>query len=354
VVIPSWNGLHLLRRNLPSVLEAVRFYTARTGAAVEVLVVDDGSDDDTVNVLPEEFPSVQLVARKENSGFAIACNSGFKRCRYPLVALLNNDVRIQRDYLVHKAPHFRDDRVFAVTAKVFEEDPAVFATGGKCGRFRRGFWSAYFNYDLDEEASERSNRREDQRFLSFYAVGGFATYDREKLAQVGGFLPILSPFHWEDIDLSYRGWKRGWEVLYEPQSVGHHQISATIDAHFSMGRVEASSLRNRLLFHWINLHSPGFLGSHLLMLALLAVSRFFVADWVFYRGLLLALRSLPEVFPLRKLEKKEALRSDSDLARILSEFYFSAPIRVYYSREQVLREHPDRPPGQPTNRSLRG
>ncbi len=272
VVVPSWNGLDLLRESLPSVLEAMQRYRDQFGAETELIVVDDGSTDGTADSFPNEFPSAILVRGGTNRGFAGACNLGFAQARHQLVALLNNDVQVEPDYLVYMAEHFSDPEVFAVTAKVFEWDAPIFTTGGRYGRFRRGFWSVYFNYDLTE--SELDPSREGNRLFSFYAIGGFATFDREKLAQLGGFLELLSPFHWEDVDLSYRGWKRGWLILYEPRSRARHRTSTTIDRHYRNRTVERLSLRNRLLFHWVNLHSPSFLLRHILMLVVLSGTRF--------------------------------------------------------------------------------
>jgi GT2 family glycosyltransferase len=340
IVIPSWNGLHLLRENLPSVESAANSYRRRVGGATEIIVVDDGSRDPTCRLLPAEFQTVELVRKEKNEGFAAACNAGFARCRYPIVALLNNDVRIEEDYFVHQAGHFRDPEVFAVTAKVYDWDEALFATGGRYGRFRRGFWSVFFNYDVNPEGSEWVEGR---RLLSAYAIGGFSSYSREKLLALGGFNALLSPFHWEDVDLSYRGWKAGWEVRYEPRSLAHHRVSATIDAHYEQKTVDAVSTRNRLLFHWINLHSPRFLASHVFMLALLFLTRILVLDHRFYRSLWEALQLLGPARRLRAQEKKRAWRSDVQVARLLREFYRSAPIRVYYEHRQVLEHHPEAP-----------
>lgn len=339
LVIPTWNGLHLLRQNLPSVLEATGYYEEVSGAETEVILVDDGSQDDTPRIAKEEFPDVEVIARTQNGGFAAACNTGFEHSRYPVIALLNNDVRIQRDYLVHHAEHFRDPRIFAVTAKVFEWNSRLFATGGRFGRFRRGFWSVYFNYDVSMHQSMTWIRN--HQLLSFYAIGGFATYDREKLEQLGGFNELLSPFHWEDVDLSYRAWKRGWRVHYEPRSVGYHRASSTIEAHYRTRNVEAISFRNRLLFHWINLHSPTLLLSHFFSLSVLFLTRIFVLDHFFYRSLFQAARHLPEVRRRRKVERSRSRCSDVKVRRILSEFYQSAPIQIYYNQREVMSRHPD-------------
>ncbi|MFB3901953.1 MAG: glycosyltransferase family 2 protein [Acidobacteriota bacterium] len=330
IVIPTWNGLDLLRECLPSVLAAAAAYRAQTGAATEVIVVDDGSRDHTVSRLPFEFPEVCVVARPSNGGFAAACNEGFARCRYPLIGLLNNDVWVDQYYFLRQAEHFCDPAVFAVTAKVYGWDEPVFMTGGRYGRFRRGFWSVYFNYDVQpERAADWIKHR---RLLSAYAIGGFSTYRRDRIVELGGFNPLLSPFHWEDVDLAYRGWKHGWEVRYEPRSVAYHKVSATIDRNFRKKHVDAVSLRNRLLFHWINLHSPTFLLRHLAMLAVMFLTRILALDFDFYRAFFQAVSQLDKVRELRRREKAGAARSDASLARLLRAFYREAPIRVFWKK----------------------
>lgn len=331
IVIPTWNGWRLLQRHLPSVLGAAKAYRRQIGGPTETIVVDDGSRDETVVSLAEHFPEVRVVARDRNGGFARACNSGFEVCRYPLVALLNNDVEVDEDYLKHQAGNFRHPDVFAVTARVFELDPPLFATGGKVGIFRRGFWSVYFNYDLKEGVAESGA----WPLLSMYAVGGFSMFDLRKLRRLGGFNVLLSPFHWEDVDLSYRAWKRGWRVLYEPRSIGYHQISATINAHYDKAEVEQPAVRNRLLFHWINLHSRGFWWRHCFMLAILLLTRVWVADFGFYRSFWGAIRQLGQVLRLRRAERRHSRRSDREVAQLLKSFYQKAPIEIFRDRAEV-------------------
>lgn len=337
VVVPTWNGLSLLQENLPSIQLALSRFESTLGHPWEFIVVDDGSTDGSADWITREVDNVFLVRRSRNGGFAKACNSGFDKCRGRVVALLNNDLQIEADYFLHLFPHFDGEAVFAVTAKVYEWDPPVFATGGRIGRFRRGFWSMYFNYDAWGSAAERWN--DERPLLSAYAIGGFACYDRAKLQALGGFNELLSPFHWEDVDLSYRGWKRGWEIRYEPRSHARHHISATIDSHYKKGFVEMTSTRNRLLFHWINLHSPSYLMRHILMLVLLLGSRFFVLDFGFYRAFLGALQRLRQALACRKIEKQASRRTDVEVQELLQEFYETAPIRIFRNHEQVIQEH---------------
>ena len=337
VVIPTWNGLSLLQENLPSVVAALEHFRRVLEGSYELIIVDDGSEDATAKWVEEECAQARLIRRSRNGGFSRTCNTGIGGCRGRVVALLNNDLRVEPDYFVHLYPHFENDRVFAVTAKVFEWDPPIFASGGRVGRFRRGFWSMDFNYDVEGNSS--SAWIEQRRLLSAYAIGGFACYDRFKLNSLGGFNELLSPFLWEDSDLSYRGWKRGWEIHYEPRSRARHRISATIDSNYQRHFVKMTSIRNRLLFHWINLHSLSYLVQHLMMLALLLSTRFLVLDFGFYRAFFGALYRLRPALACRKLERKEANRTDFELCELLQEFYGKAPVRVFRNQEDVIQHH---------------
>lgn len=339
IVIPTYNGLSLLRENLPSVQKAARRYRLETGCTTEVIVVNDGGHDDTHAVLPVEFPDVYLIELRRNGGFARACNAGFEVAQGPLVALLNNDTSIDEQYFIYQVLHFENPDVFAVTAKAFEGDNSIFATGGRYGQFRRGFWSVYFNYDACTVPSREWIEK--RRLLSAYAIGGFTTYDRVKLEKLGGFNELLSPFHWEDVDLSYRGWKRGWEIHYEPRSIAYHRASTTINAHYKKEFVDEISFRNRLLFHWINLHSRGYLVWHLATLFTLIATRILTFDLHFYRSFILALRCLPKALRLRDLERKKAKRTDAEISAILNRFYASAPIEIYYNQQEVIQKHPE-------------
>ena len=341
IVIPTWNGLHLLKEHLPSVIQAAETYSRATSAACEILVVDDGSTDGTSSHFKEHpIQNLKVLTLPENRGFASACNAGFRESSCDLVGLVNNDVDLHPEYFLRQAPHFRDPKVFAVTAKAYDPGSTFFNTGGRFGRFRRGFWSVYFNYDLDpgREAGEWTRAG---RLLSFYAIGGFATYRRSMLAETGGFLEVLSPFHWEDVDLSYRGWKRGWTVTYEPGSVAWHQASSTINSHFKKKHVESVSLKNRLLFHWINIHSRSMFARHLLSLGSMCILKAITLDYFFFRALFLALGKIPEVRNLRKAERLKSQRSDREVISILDSFYAAAPIRIYLGREEVLKYHQD-------------
>jgi GT2 family glycosyltransferase len=102
VVIPSWNG----RALLPAVLAALERQSHRPA---EVLVVDDGSRDDSVRWLHKHHPGVRPIVLDRNRGFAAAANVGIGAAENELVALLNNDAEPESDWLQSLAQAARTD-----------------------------------------------------------------------------------------------------------------------------------------------------------------------------------------------------------------------------------------------------
>jgi GT2 family glycosyltransferase len=249
--------------------------------------------------------------------------------------LLNNDVEIEPGFIQPLVEHFSDPRVFAVTGKIYELDTRIFCNGGKVGRFRHGFWSMYANYDV--RGAEAAELLEARQLLSVTAIGGFSMFDRIKLMQLGGFDELMSPYHWEDIDLSYRGWKRGWEVHYEPRAVGYHNASSTINAHYRKKVVELVAVRNRLIFHWKNVHSRGMWTSHLLMLGLLLLISLVRLDFLFYRAFWQALGRLGEIRRKRREERRSSKTTDKALRQRLAQFYCRSGLAIVRSRKEALQ-----------------
>jgi GT2 family glycosyltransferase len=313
IVIPTWNGCSLLERFLPSVVGAGEVYTRETGAELEILVVDDGSADHTMEWLAgNSIPRVRAIRQEINRGFAAACNAGFQHAKCPLIFLLNNDVQVERDVLLHLAPHFRDPAVFAVTCKAFLPGTRQLVSGGKIGRFSGGFWRVHNNYDV----SETSGRT----WYSILAGGGFSAFDREKLLKLGGFDELLSPFYWEDVELSLRAWRRGWRILYEPKAIVYHQASRTIEPSFEREHVKISDQRNRLLTHWIHLEETTWMVEHIAAVVLLVIASFVTFNFAFCRALRLALKELPQVKARRQREQSEAQTRSRQIVEFFDSF----------------------------------
>lgn len=356
IVIPSWNGLELLKQFLPSVIESATHYCDQFDAPVEIVIVDDGSVDESIAWLlgqgfvegPEgesgessamvvssgrDAPntadsfskpdvdaasrgsslSLRLIRNETNRGFGEACNRGFEAAGYPLIFLLNNDVEVDLNSIAPLVENFTDASVFAAHCRVFDMNAGHVCGTGKIGSFARGFIRVHRSYvptavNVEAQGGQGSNGP----LYSMFAGGGSAMFDREKFLEIGGFEPLLSPYYWEDVELSYRAWKRGYAVLYEPRSAARHRISSTI-SRLDKRAVRTIEQRNRLVFHWINLHNGRMIASHVLWVLLLAATAPLRLKLSFVSSCIAALKLLPEVRKRRLAEKRAARRSDRDV-----------------------------------------
>ncbi len=241
VVIPNWNGCDLLRKNLPSLVEALAFNPDN-----ELIVVDNASTDGSAEFLRQTFPDVTVLALDENLGFGGGSNAGIRAARHNVVLLLNNDMRPAPGAVEALLQGFSDPRVFAVTSQIFFSDPdrRREETGLTQGQWVEG--QLRVDHRADDQVAER--------FPTFYAGGGSSAYDRKKFLELGGFDALMEPFYYEDTDVSYGAWKRGWVILYEPRSVVYHDHRGTIGKHFSDTYIQSVLQKNRLLFVWKNIH----------------------------------------------------------------------------------------------------
>ena len=319
VVIPSWNGRVLLEEMFPSLLAATNEFQERTGGPWEIIVVDDGSIDDTISwveMIPEK--RVKLITRRRNGGFAVACNLGFTACRYETVILLNNDVIVQKEFILPLLHHFEDEEVFGVSFKALGRDQVTFCNGGRIGEFRMGFWKAYRNYDVPN--GDLDSQGDNCRLYSFSVCGGFCALSRRKVMKIGGFETMMSPFYWEDVELSYRAWKRGWVIRYEPNSVVYHDASTTIRGAFNRFRIQRINTRNRFIFMWKNLHDPAMLLLHVGSTLLLVLQAILTLRLAFFLGLWDSLVRLPSIISKRRLEKRAMQVRDDKIRKLFSEF----------------------------------
>lgn len=375
VVIPTWNGLHLLQRFLPSILREIQTFIASTGQSAELIVVDDGSTDETVEWLASQafvdigglenlrsgepgasdmpLPSgtrksagtgvmaaaahprhLKYIRDARNRGFGYACNRGVEMAANRLVMLVNNDVELDQGCLSLLAENFSDANVFAAHCRVIDLNTREECGTGKLASFSGGFIRVHRSYILKSTTTEPGPHS--LPLYSIFAGGGSAMFDRDKFLEMGGFEPLLAPFYWEDVELSYRAWKRGYKIVYEPRAVARHQISSTI------GRLDASLVRriqqrNRLIYHWINLHDGRMLASHLIWVLILLV----IAPVTLRPGFLLAfwdaVRCLPQIKPRRRQEALLAKRTDRDVFSIFDDLLKRDDL-VPYDRRSELKE----------------
>lgn len=249
VVIPNWNGRDLLAKYIPSIVEALAGNPDN-----EIMVVDNGSQDGSAEFLREQFPSVRVLALERNLGFGGGSNAGFRAAKNDIVVLLNSDMRVEPDFLAPLLEAFIDEKVFSVACQIFFSDPNKL-------REETGLTQSWW-----ENGSLRVRHRDDAAiqgpYPCAYGGGGSCAFDRRKFLELGGFDELLAPFYLEDTDVGYLAWKRGWKVLYQPQSVVYHKHRGTIGKKFSKAQIDLVLKKNFALFCWKNIHEWRRLASH--------------------------------------------------------------------------------------------
>ncbi len=258
VVIPTYNGLRLLKSYLPSVFACLR-------AGDEVVIIDDASRDETVEWLIETYHlkakdtsgdplfdqwagqvkvkhlniPFLLIANQTNLRFGAAANRAVDLSTQPLVFLINNDVSPHPDVLKHLLPHFSDSKMFAVGCHEQEKNHGGISGGKNTLRFERGMFihNRADNFETGETA---------------WASGGSAVFDRAKWLELGGFSQAYLPAYWEDVDLSYRAKRRGWKVIFEKMAVVDHNHETTNANVFGLDHMKVISFKNSFTFVWRN------------------------------------------------------------------------------------------------------
>ena len=109
LIILNYNGRDLLKKFMPSVLQAVEY----DGRAHEVIVVDNDSTDGSQEYIRKYLPSTKLIAMPSNR-YMDGYNEGIKASKYDIVVILNNDIEVEKYFLRPLLSHFNDNDIFAV------------------------------------------------------------------------------------------------------------------------------------------------------------------------------------------------------------------------------------------------
>lgn len=213
IIIPTWNGAH----HLDPCLTALR---AQRYRHFEIIVVDNGSQDGTLELLATCWPEVRVVALPTNRGFAGGANAGLNVARGAVVVLVNNDTAAEPDWLeclvdaLVREPHAA---MAASKIKLWDDRSRLHAAGdfytvgGQPGN--RGVW-------------EPDDGRFDATAWVFAPNAAAAAYRRELLDVIGGFDERFGSYC-EDVDLGWRAQLAGFRCLYVPEAVIYHRVSAT-------------------------------------------------------------------------------------------------------------------------------
>ncbi|MCX6791867.1 MAG: glycosyltransferase family 2 protein [Candidatus Gottesmanbacteria bacterium] len=293
IIIPNWNGVHLLRRHLKDVVSS--------SEGAEIIVPDDASTDGSVEFLQNFFPDVKVVSTRVRGGFAQNVNNGVRHAAGDLIILLNTDVEPEKGFMQPLLAHFSDPEVFAVGCleKSLETGKTMLR-----GRGLAHWAKGYFIH----------SRGEVNKTDTAWVSGGSGAFRKPMWDKLGGMDTLYSPFYWEDIDISYRGRKAGWKTLFEPKSVVHHyHEEGKIKREFTPTDVKRIVYRNQFIFIWKNLTDPCMLCSHIFWTPIRLIQTLFSGDSLMFQGYVLALQKFLIILKHRLIQCKIYKKTDREL-----------------------------------------
>lgn len=253
IVIPTWNGRELLEMSIPPLRAALAAY----GPGGEIIVVDNGSEDDTRAWLASEHAEVRVIALPTNEGFAGATNRGARDALHPTVIMLNNDMVVEPDFILPLLQAMDEEpTAFGVSCQIdfIDKGKPRWETGKVHARWK---WGAITLFHLDRW-------QDDNLYPVFFAGGGASAYDRAKFLALEGFdEAVFSPVYIEDVELGYRAWKRGWPSLFAPKSLVHHKHRGTTRRLWSEDKIYSFFVKNLAALVWKNVGDWRLLRAHL-------------------------------------------------------------------------------------------
>jgi GT2 family glycosyltransferase len=300
IIIINYNGL----RFLPELFSSIREQTLEPA---EILLVDNGSTDGSPGFVEENYPGTRIIRMPGNLGFAAAANAGLEASRFEASAIVNTDIKLERNWLEKLASALEsDERIGAVAAKIMLYDRPGLLNGVGGGMNRLG-------YTWDLGMFEEDSGQYDDPAEVIFAPASAAMFRKSAVLSSGGFDESFFMYH-EDVDLGWRLWLLGFRIITCPEAVALHHFGGSTKESRSMIWRELQGERNNmtsLLKNYELLNAVRFLVE--VMLLKQQPSR--KAGQV--KNFLWNLLKLPATLKKRRFIQKHRKLSDDEITRLI-------------------------------------
>ena len=205
ILIITWN-----RKN--DILETIRSIHEQSYQNFEIVIVDNGSTDGTVEAIRQAYTQVRLIKLDRNTGTTIGRNAGINVARGDIIFFLDSDAYPASETLMSIVLRFLDDpRLGVINSKIINA----------------------YTKEIDHTAgwvyTERNKADQDKEFLSFSFSEGGCAIRKEVFDRVGLFWEMLF-FGGEGLDYSMRVWDAGYKIIYYPKAIVYHRVSPQMRA----------------------------------------------------------------------------------------------------------------------------
>ena len=332
IVILNWNGSAMLRRYLPTLIKCSRM------DGVQVIVADNDSKDDSMEMMQREFPEIPLIRLERNWGFAGGYNMALRQVEAEYYILLNSDVEVSEDWLLPLVSYMDvhpDDA--ACQPKLLDfKAPERFEYAGGAGGYmdRLGYM---FCRGRVFDTIEKDNGQYDTIEPVFWATGACLMIRSADYWAAGG-LDDRFFAHQEEIDLCWRLRSRGHQIVCIPDSVVYHVGGASLPK--SNSHKTFLNFRNNLLMLYKNLPESELrkvMRARFWLDGLAALMFLAKFHWGDFRAVLRARREFRRLKPEFLESRQENLRKAST-ANIPEQAKFSLLWRYYAKRQKTYNQ----------------
>ncbi|MBT8257052.1 MAG: glycosyltransferase [Bacteroidia bacterium] len=243
IVILNWNGVTLLKQFLPSVVA--------NSESVSIYVIDNASEDNSVDFITSNFPEIELIHLEKNLGYAGGYNEGLKTIKADLICLMNNDIKVEQGWLqpVLDAFEQNEDLGAAQPTLLDLNRPDYFEYAGAAGGYIDKYGFPFCRGRLFENLEQDKGQYDDNSDI-FWASGACLFIRRELFDRLGGFDTRFFA-HMEEVDLCWRLYHKGYAVKHIYQSKVYHLGGGTLS--HSSPRKTFLNFRNSLYMLYKNL-----------------------------------------------------------------------------------------------------
>lgn len=277
VIIPVYKNTDLFVKNLT--------HNKKYLSGCEIIVSNDNPAENITKKVLVVTPHAYVMESFRNLGFGENVNRAVWKATNDFILLLNSDVVLSDTLYQNATTHFdKDPRLFAVSFAQKERDGKI--VGGNAGRFEKGL--------LQHFGITRT-----QLEPNLWAEGGSMMCRRDMFMRLHGFDRLYAPFYWEDLDLSYRAWKSGHNILFDPKIVVEHHHESTIGKYFTPMKKDTIAYRNQFIFYWKNITDPLLLAAHLFFLPLTLARAMKDKNKALLQGFVQAIFKLPIILATR-------------------------------------------------------
>lgn len=294
IIIPVYKNKEEFLKNLD---QNKRFFSG-----CEVIIVNDDPQSNLENEVKKVLPQAICLQNEKNLGFGETINQGVKKAHHPYLFLLNTDVVLLDNKFRSVINRFKKDpQLFAISFAQKEKGDRL--TGKNTIFWKKGMFFHQKALNLNEG-------------INAWAEGGAAIFDKEKFDALGGFDSLFSPFYWEDIDLSYQAWKRGWKIIFTPQIKLLHHHGTTINRYFSQFKIKSINYRNQLIFILKNIIDKELFNDFIFNLFYWQLYFLIKGEWSFFWALCMTFLRIKKIWQKRKKNQKVFKKSDQEILKL--------------------------------------